>query len=478
MVPFSYSPKFLAAIFCNRYRGCRGQACCSGHLHGRGSGLLIPVGIAVLLFWVTGLSAQMTDDASAVSRISGQTMGTTYTIKFGRQPSGEPVDGDTLSRRVKARLKEINRSMSTYEPDSEISRFNRLGENQSLTVSKDFVRVLNRSREIWKLTGGRFDVTVGPLVRFWGFGGGQVPDLVPTAEQVQEILDRTGMDGVQVSSNTITKKTAGLQLDFSAIAKGYAVDAIAEIVGEMTPDYMVEVGGEVRSGGVNPDSDRPWRIGIEIPTDLPVAKESSVAAVVDLKNQAIATSGDYRNFVWIDGKRFQHTIDPVSGYPVDHGVHSVSVVASDCMTADGLATGLMACQLNEIRELCNKLSLRVFVLYENSEGNLEAWSSDDFPGQVLLEKSDQPGTASNQAKTNPFYVVLGTIIVFGLCIGGMAIGVILSNREIKGSCGGLSAMSGNDDSDVSPCSLCTKPASECSRRSGQDSEESAQASGN
>ena len=233
----------------------------------------------------------------------------------------------------------------------------------------------------------------------------------------------------------------------------------------------------VRTAGSNPITKQPWMIGIELPSNNPLVVDRPIASKVQLSNQSLATSGDYRNYVVIKDKKYQHTMDPVSGYPVDRGIFSVSVVADDCLTADGLATGMMAMSLEDTQKLCDDRGIAAFVIYRNDEGEIDWWRSKSFPGEVVLGretgKKSPSGEQDEKAEEgkNPVYVILGTMIVFGLALSGMAIGVITSNRELKGSCGGLSAMNENGPEDASPCSLCTKPASECSKRSEMEDSE-------
>ena len=433
--------------------------------------------------------------AGQVTEIRGKTMGTTYLVKFASTSSDSAAAKDSASvqdqitKAIEKRLDEINQSMSTYIADSEISRFNRLESTDPFAVSPDFLKVSAKALQLHNLTGGRFDVTVGPLVRFWGFGGGETPKAIPQKDQIQKVLQNVGSSKLAIAKSSITKSVPSLEVDFSAIAKGFAVDEVGAIVARYSENYMVEIGGEVRTAGVNPESQQSWAIGVELPTldplsSNPLATNRELAARIELADKALATSGDYRNFVVIEDKRFQHTIDPTSGFPVDQGILSVSVVADDCMTADGLATGMMVLPLDEIKKLSESEKLGVFVIYKDDQGNLGWWNSEQFRGEVLIGTEGNSVATSNSSKsdekkaaneTNPIYLVIGTVVVFGLAISGMAIGVIMSNRELKGSCGGLSAMSENGSGDASPCSLCTKPASECSKRSGQEATESAAA---
>lgn len=440
------------------------------------------------------IGVSFADDESPQSKmtlIAGKTMGTTYHIKIqirndhvGAEQDQLLFDAEDLQAKIDQRLKEINQSMSTYLPDSEISRFNAASVNQPFAVSSDFACVASRALELHEMTKGRFDATVGPLVRFWGFGGGKAPAKIPTEAQIVEVLKRVGSNhlqleihrdtGDQIQAGSLTKTVADLEVDLSAIAKGYAVDEICRLLSDFSNNFMVEIGGEVRTKGRNVDSGQPWAIGIELPAGTPLELANNMAARLELDGMSLATSGDYRNLVMIEGQEFQHTIDPVDGRPVANGIHSVSVVCEDCMTADGLATGLMVHTLEEIKEFAKRQSLAVFVIYGDESGATQWWTSNEFTGQVLMPDEVDASTTRKAKESNPVYMILGAIVVFGLAIAGMAIGVILSNRQLKGSCGGLSAMqeNGNGEGLSSPCSLCSKPASECSRRSEEVAETS------
>ncbi|MEC9092235.1 MAG: FAD:protein FMN transferase [Planctomycetota bacterium] len=439
------------------------------------SGKRLEVLLAVTVWFLLLLSNAAADHPKvglqvSVAAISGKTMGTQYLVKFqDRNRSGFLIDSVVLKEKIQKRLAEINDSMSTYREDSEISQFNRQTHSEGFRVSSDFRQVVQKSIEIHALTRGKFDITVGPLVRFWGFSGGTLPRKMPTPDAVQSVLNTIGTAKLKCNQQGLQKLTPNLKLDVSAIAKGFAVDEIAALVVSETPNFMVEIGGEIFAAGINPSTNRPWTIGIERPAASPGDFTPKVAARVELSGHALATSGDYRNIVVIEGERFQHTIDPTTGYPVSNGIRSVSVIAKDCMTADGLATGLMAHALEAIQSISQSNDLAVLVLFETTPGKIDSWSSPSFNAQGRIQDAENTSAGTKvSSPPNPLYRVLGTIIVFGLAISGMAIGVILSNRQIKGTCGGLSSMPGNENSDASPCDLCTKPASECSQKDNAD----------
>lgn len=403
--------------------------------------------------------------------ITGKTMGTTYSIKLalGEDPEkSDPEKRATFLREIKnevdTRLRVINDEMSTYIPDSVISRFNQSKGLDPFAISDEFAEVIREATRISELTGGRFDITVRPLVNFWGFGNvASQRTTLPDESELDKVLTRIGYNKLSVDENDLTlrKSIDNLEIDLSAIAKGYAVDQIATIIERRTPNYMVEIGGEVFASGVNPDTDRPWSIAIEDPSSSPLLSSRTALARVNLADQALATSGDYRNIVFIEGKSFQHTMDPTSGYPVDHGVKSVSVLAENCMTADALATSLMVYPPNELKEFATTNQLAVLVVFMDN-GEPRIWASPKFSGEVFTS-DDLAEKVVNDQPSKKLTMIFSAVVVFGLAIVGMAVGVIVSNRQLKGSCGGLSSMAGKSE-DASPCSLCTKPASDCPKK--------------
>lgn len=270
--------------------------------------------------------------------LTGRTMGTTYTVKVVTGYFGS-VSG--LQDRIDRRLEEINRSMSPYLKDSEISRFNRFQEvGVEFPVSADFLRVMQTAGLLYELSEGAWDGTVNPLVDLWGFGRSGRSDRRPPAEKIEALLRGVGFDKIEVrDSGALVKRQAAVSLDLSSIAKGYGVDQVADEVRRAGfGDFLVEIGGEVFAAGLRPDG-RPWRVGINRPkTD---ARFDEVYKVVELRDQAFATSGDYRNFFVENGVRYSHIIDPTTGCPVPRGVVSASILAETCTLADGLATAVM-----------------------------------------------------------------------------------------------------------------------------------------
>lgn len=338
--------------------------------------------------WLTGLllSAMLTllgcGSGPNVVTFSGVKFGTTYNVII---VADQPVP-ENLSTLIDAALDRIDASMSTYIASSEISRFNGLAVGDEVAVSDDFAHVFKISRSIWNKSNGALDPTVGPLVDLWGFGPTKTDDEIPSASQISLAMSLRGFDGVNVRESLqdlLISKSRPTKLDFSAVAKGYAVDVIAELL-EMNalPDYLVEIGGETRVSGFNPEG-RPWRLGIQVPQLI-----SEVEEVIALDGGAVATSGDYRNYFERDGHRYSHTIDPRTGYPIEHSTASVTVVADTCAEADAWATALLVLGHQDGIKLANKYNLPTFMIVRDEKDFKRVYSESFRPFlDVLDDKS-------------------------------------------------------------------------------------------
>lgn len=305
--------------------------------------------LAVLLAIVVACRPS-SSDLPEMTVFSGTSMGTWYTVKVVDPPAS--VDLAALDGQIRDTLSRVDALMSTYRPDSELSRLNRCDlpsaeyENappsgwQWFEVSHETAAVVNEAVEIGQLTHGAFDVTVAPLVDLWNFGPDKrVADTVPSPAEVEEVKARIGLEKLEVrlSPPAVRKGRKDLQIDLSGIAKGFAVDQVADqLDGLGIHSYMVDVGGEVKARGRNRKG-RPWQIGVESPT----SGTRGIQKVIPLDGLAVATSGDYRNYFEKDGVRYCHIIDPRSGRPISHKLASVSVIAQSCARADALCTGLM-----------------------------------------------------------------------------------------------------------------------------------------
>lgn len=330
------------------------------------------VSVVVLALLLPTCGDHAPDLPEGVDHLTGPTMGTVYHIRLGRPLEGREVA--ELEGKISKRLAEIDSSMSTYRSDSEISQFNSSRSTDWFAVSGEFAQVVESAQEISRLTGGAFDITVGPLVKLWGFGPTSSPSAdqsalpVPTAEEIAATQARTGFSHLEVRLDPPALRKSDLpelQLDLSGIAKGFAVDALAELLeAQGTTSYLVEIGGEVRVGKAKPDGS-PWRIGIE----APVENERTVHRVLSLVDTALATSGDYRNFFVSGGRRYSHLIDPRTGMPVaSTELGSVSILAPTCQFADSMATALFVLGSKEGASLAGRHMLDTLFLVRQGEG--------------------------------------------------------------------------------------------------------------
>ena len=338
---------------------------------------LIWLGACVLLFLFAFCSFQGTRDPAW----GGTTMGTFYTIRLAdRLRSAEIRE---IKAAVEERLAEVNRQMSTWDPDSEISQFNGFDSREPFPVSPEFAGVVRRALKISALTDGAFDPTVKPLVDHWGFGSAVAKGYGETGRSLREdtsldsVMESVGWRKVSLEGGLLAKKHPAVQLDLSAIAKGYGVDSVAEVIRSFgVENFLVEIGGEVTAFGFNPDG-QPWRIGIESPhPDV-----GGIIQVVPLSGRAMATSGDYRNFrTREDGTRFSHIIDPHTGRPSESDVASVSVLANSCMDADAVATALFVLGAEQgAAGVEQRPDLDAFFILHSTNQTFTTLSTDGFP---------------------------------------------------------------------------------------------------
>lgn len=303
--------------------------------------------------------------------LTGKTMGTTYHIKVVA-PDMPDEAADYLRSKIDEILVRINKQMSTYDPESELSRFNRHEADKAFPVSLATADVVAAAVRLSKSTGGAFDPTVGPLVDLWGFGPEGRRTQPPSDAEIKAALARIGAEHIRVSPSppTLLKKVPGIRLDLGAIAKGYGVDVVAGFLRkEGFKDFMVEIGGEVYAEGRSPFG-RSWRIGIDLPVDRSAPGEA-LSGVVRLRDRGMATSGNYRNFFKADGSRYSHIIDPRTGRPVDHTLASATVVARTCTRADGAATAVMVLGPEKGIEWLNARGLRALLLVAREDGTYQ-----------------------------------------------------------------------------------------------------------
>ena len=346
----------------------------------------------LFILFIFSCENEKQDTTSNYLMVSGETMGTTYHITYK----------DDLKRNLKADFDKllviINNGVSTYIKDSDISLFNQAKALEEIPVGIHFLNNLIASKEIFEKTTGYYDPTVMPLVNYWGFGYTdkklvlQIDSL--TVDSIQqfvgfekinstfEYLFEEGDKVAQKKYGTISKSVSNVQLDFSAIAKGYAVDIISDFLKDKKiNNYLVEIGGELRCKGKNPRG-KIWTTAINTPKIN--SKLTDYEAIVQIDNKAIASSGNYRNFHEVNGEWYGHEINPKTGFPEKSNLLSVSVLAKNCILADAYATAFMVMGLDKAKELTNQLEgIDAFFIYANEKGELEQVYTDGFVGYLI-----------------------------------------------------------------------------------------------
>ena len=295
-------------------------------------------------------------------------MGTTYSIKFVARSLSTDRFG-SVHRAVEAWLDEVDGTMSTYKPDSELSRFNRHESTEPFAVSAGVLEVFLLARQVSVESDGAFDVTVGPLVDAWGFGPDGSPQTIPDDAHLRALRGHVGFRKIAIDSaaSSLTKQDPKVVADLSAIAKGYAVDGVADLlVDQGFTDFLVEVGGELRSAGTKPDG-MAWVVGVEAP--LPDTR--SLYATMDLGDESVATSGDYRNFWDSDGGRYSHIIDPRTGRPLPYVGAAVTVIHERAVLADAWATAMTVLGPEVGTTVADKIGLGVIFVRRGESGLIE-----------------------------------------------------------------------------------------------------------
>ena len=299
--------------------------------------------------------------------INGLTMGTTYSIKI--KTADAVVNQEKIRADIEKILLEINQKMSTYIVDSELSVINFSNSLDSNLISDDLFKVISHANTISKTTNGAFDITVGPLVNLWGFGPNKSENKIPSNEEIELIKKNIGYMKIYLNKETtsIKKLHPDLYVDLSGIAKGFAVDKIALYLNSYNlENYLVEIGGELIAKGTNEDNE-VWQIGIENPNN-------NLAKIIGLKDIAMATSGDYRNYFEKNGVRYSHTINPNTGKPIKHKLASITVLDKTAMNADALATAFMVLGPAKTIELANELKIGVYLIIKNDENFYEEYN--------------------------------------------------------------------------------------------------------
>ncbi|MFC2091058.1 FAD:protein FMN transferase [Bacteroidota bacterium] len=306
--------------------------------------------------------------------LAGFTQGTTYHITY-QSPTNDSLD---LSLDITDLLAEFDMSLSTYIDSSLISRINK---NEEVFADKFITDVFNESRRIYQLTDGAFDITVGPLIDAWGFGPGRKLDM--SEARIDSILQYVGMEKVKLEDGRIIKALQGIRLDVNAIAQGYAVDVVAEYLESFhIRNYMIEIGGELKTKGLNPKSDI-WRIGIDKPFFGNELLGNSLQAIVNLSGKALASSGNYRRYYEVDEKKIVHTVDPRTGYTRMSNLLSVTIISDDCITADALATSCMVLGLEDAKHLLGELKeTEGLLIYTDEDGIFLEWMTDGMKKMI------------------------------------------------------------------------------------------------
>lgn len=301
----------------------------------------------------------------------GMVFGTVYSIKYQN-------DKD-LQKEIEAELKKVDNSLSTFNKQSVISKINR---NEDVKADGMFAEVFSLARRISDETGGSFDITVAPMVNLWGFGFKS--GTAPSAHSIDSLRSIVGYKKVRLEGRRIVKDDKRTMLDCSAIAKGYGTDVVARFLKTKgIENFMVEIGGEVVTSGVS-ESRVPWRIGVTKPTDDSLSVNNEVQTVLNVTNKAMATSGNYRNFYYKNGRKYAHTIDPKTGYPVQHNILSATVLADNCATADAYATAFMVLGLEGSKAVLDRHpELMAYLIYSDRDGKNAVWHSASMKGKFI-----------------------------------------------------------------------------------------------
>lgn len=312
---------------------------------------------------------------------SGNALGTTYQVKYFTK------DGFEAQKGIDSVFLAINRSMSTYLENSDISKINK--GDSTLVVDDMFTEVFHASKKVHKISHGYFDPTVGKLVNFYGFGPEKF-SLKIDSSNIDSLMDYVGFDKVRLTSkNTIKKSDPTIYLDFNAIAKGYAVDRLAYFLDENNiKNYLVEVGGELLAKGKNLATKKPWTVGIDDPNQT--LKKRTLSAIIKLENRAMATSGNYRKFRVdsVTGEKYVHTIDPLTGFPAKNNLLSASVLAKNCMLADAYATSLMAMGLEKSKEFLKTVpKIDAYLIYAEKD-SIKTFMTEGFEKRLVKKKGE------------------------------------------------------------------------------------------
>ena len=302
---------------------------------------------------------------------AGLIFGTTYSVTY--------QCGEDLQEEIEAELKKVDDEFSMFNSQSIVARLNN-GEQPEL--SNDFIDVFKLAHQVSEDTNGAFDITVAPLVNAWGFGFKH--EQMPSKEQVDSLRELIGYRYVTLKDKNITMQKPGMMLDFSAIAKGYGVDVVARLLERHDiKNYMVEIGGEITTRGINPER-VPWRIGVNKPSEDALNENHELQTILNVTDKSMATSGNYRNFYVKGGKKYAHTIDPKTGYPVQHSLLSATVLTDRCAKADAYATSFMVLGMDGAKQILERhKELMAYLIYTDNKGNLSVWYSPSLKDKIV-----------------------------------------------------------------------------------------------
>ena len=300
----------------------------------------------------------------------GMVFGTVYHITY--------QSSQNLQKEIESQLAQVDASLSPFNKRSIITAIN---ENRDTVVNKMFTDVFTLAMKISDITDGSFDITVAPLVNAWGFGfkGGAMP----TRHQVDSLKRLVGYRKVSLSNGRVTKSDPRIMLDCSSIAKGYGCDVVAHYLRSKGIDnYMIEIGGEIVTRGIS-EKRLPWKIGVTKPTDDSLNVNQEIQTIINVTDKAMATSGNYRNFYYKNGRKYAHTIDPATGYPVQHTILSSTVIANDCATADAYATAFMVMGLDKAKAVLSRHpELMAYFILAGADGNNDVWYSPSMKDKI------------------------------------------------------------------------------------------------
>ncbi len=301
---------------------------------------------------------------------TGFVFGTVYHVSYQSE--------NNLKADIEAELKKVDNSLSMFNPSSTISQINR---NENVKADEMFIEVFTLAKTISAATNGAFDITVAPLVNAWGFGFKH--NSLPDKHAVDSLKQIIGFDKVKLSSNHVVKSDPRIMLDCNAIAKGFGTDRVAKMLkSKGIKNFMVEIGGEIVTSG-NSDKRLPWKIGVTKPTDDSLNTKEEIQTVLNVSDVAMATSGNYRNFYYKDGKKYAHTIDPKTGYPVQHSILSSTVLAPNCATADAFATSFMVMGIDRAKAVLEKHpELMAYFIYADEKGKNQVWYSPSLQSKI------------------------------------------------------------------------------------------------